>query len=91
MAMPVKEWRCGSVRVQMFSNEAAAERRGYPVFSFRVERRYKNKKGDWHSWPRLFKRDLLDLAELCHAVYRQLSVKERNPAHDKNDPPAEQC
>lgn len=90
MPRPVKEWRCGSVRVQMFSNETATERQGYPVFSFRVERRYKDKKGDWHSSPSLFKRDLLDLAELCHAAYQQLSVKEQNLADGKDEPEPEQ-
>lgn len=90
MSLPVMEWRCSSVRVQMFSNEAATERQGYPVFSFRVERRYKNQKGDWHSSPNFFKRDLLDLAELCHAAYQQLSVKERNLADNKHEPSPEQ-
>ena len=85
MAKPMSEWRSGSVRLQMFPQATATERQGYPVFTFRVERRYKDSKGDWHSSPNLFKRDLLDLAELCHAAYQQLSVKTRNPAENTNE------
>jgi hypothetical protein len=86
MSRPTKEWWCSSVHVQMFENDAATERRGYVVANFRMERRYTDQKGDWHSSPSFFKRDLLDLAELCHSVYRELSVKERDLTEDKGEP-----
>ena len=85
MSLPQEEWRCGSVQLQMYSDETATKRHGYPLAVFRTQRRYRDQKGDWHSSPRLFKRDLLDLAELCHAVYQQLSLKERSPAENKSE------
>jgi hypothetical protein len=50
MSRPVTEWQCGFVRMAMFANETATQRQGYPVFSFRVERRYKDQKNDWHQY-----------------------------------------
>ena len=51
---------------------------GYPVLNFRVERRCKTGKGDWHGSPSFFLRDLADLETLCRVAYEKLSVKERN-------------
>ena len=89
MSRPVMEWQCGSVRMAMFSSETATERQGYPVFTFRVERRYKNQKGDWHSSPNFSKRDLLDMAELCRAAYERLSVKELSRTENTTEPSPE--
>ena len=77
---PVIEMRSGSVRITAWESEEKKVNAHRPVVQFTVERRYCDQKGDWHSSPRFYKRDLLDLALLCHAVYEKFSVKERNPS-----------
>jgi len=43
------EWWSGSVRVTAWPDEKATEQKGYAVLTFKVERRFKNQKNDWHS------------------------------------------
>ena len=74
------EWWSGSIRITQWLDEKAIEQKGYAVQTFKIERRCRNLKGDWHSSYRFSKRDLLDLAELCRAVHERLSVRERNVA-----------
>jgi hypothetical protein len=83
---PVMELHCGAVRVTAWPSEKASERQGYPVLGFRIERRFKNQKNDWHSSQTFFKRDLLDLAVACRVAYERLSVKEWEPDKSGADP-----
>jgi len=76
---PIMEMHAGSVRVTGWENEAKTADGPRPVLQFTVERRYCDQKGDWHSSPRFYRRDLLELAALCQAVYAKLSIKERDP------------
>lgn len=76
---PIIEMYAGSIRVTGWENEQTTSSGRRPVLQFTVERRYCDQKGDWHSSPRFYRRDLLELAVLCQAVYEKFSVKERNP------------
>ena len=76
---PIMEMRSGSVRVTAWENEQKTADGRRPVVQFTVERRYCDQKGDWHSSPRFYRRDLLELAVLCQAMYAKLSIKERDP------------
>ena len=80
MSRPVMEWWSGSVRVTEWPDEKATEQKGYVVQTFKIERRCKNLKGDWHSSSVFFKRDLLDLVEVCRVIHERLSVRERSLA-----------
>lgn len=75
---PAREWYCGSVRLSAWEQERTSDGETYTCLSFKLERRYRNKKGDWHSSPWFFKRDLLDIETICHAAYESLSVRENS-------------
>ena len=76
---PAMEMYAGSVRVTGWENEQKTADGRRPVVQFTVERRYCDQKGDWHSSPRFYRRNLLELAVLCQAMYAKLSVNERDP------------
>ena len=79
---PIMEMYAGSVRVTAWENEQNTSKGRQPVVQFTAERRYCDQKGDWHSSPRFYRRDLLELAAVCQAMYAKLSIKEK----DRNSP-----
>ena len=76
---PIMEMYAGSVRVTAWENEQNTSTGRRPTLQFTAERRYCDKKGDWHSSPKFYRRDLIELASLCQAMYAKLSIKERDP------------
>lgn len=78
---PKIELRSGAVRLAIWEN-TKTNRNGeeYTAASGKIERCYRDEKGEWQSTSSLNQRDLLDVAALCRRAYEMLSIKERTPA-----------
>ena len=82
MTKPIKEFRAGSVRASIWENERENGDQKYTVHSVQVERRYKDKDGNWQSSTGFGKNDLPKLALVVQKAYEHLTMSERDPQEE---------
>jgi hypothetical protein len=58
---PAKVFRAGNVRAGIWSNRSQADGRSITRFSIRIEKRFRDVKGNWQSTSNLFPQDLAKL------------------------------
>jgi hypothetical protein len=84
MARPVVTVRRGGISVAIWENDRD-DGKG-KSYSAKIEKRYKDRSGEWQDSPYFFESDLLVVAELCRAAWHKIGA--RNAPPDKAAPPA---
>ena len=76
---PKKEFRAGSVRATLWENEREKNGQKFTVASVQIERRYRDKEGEWRSSASFGKTDLPLLQLVAAKAFEFLTVSERDP------------
>jgi hypothetical protein len=73
MARPIITVRRGGISVAIWENERD-DGKG-KSYSCKIEKRYRDKSGEWKDSPYLFESDLLVVAELCRAAWHKIGAQ----------------
>ena len=77
---PVREFRAGSVRANIWQDEIAGkDDEPFNVFSVRIEKRFKDAQGVWQSTNRFRRGELADLELVVFKAREFVSLVEKEP------------
>jgi len=80
---PVKRFRAGSVRANVWENEKQDETgEVFTVFNVKVDRSYMDAEGKWKSAEGFRARDLADLEMVLFKAREFVSLREEDPAKE---------
>lgn len=79
---PVKEFRMGSVRISLWENRVEQDGMAVARHSATLNKRYRDKEGQWRDTTTLFADDLLRVAMLAQQAAVWMDVKERDPTEE---------
>ena len=77
MAQPLKKFRAGQISCALWENEAKVDGRNVVMLKATIERRYKNKEGNWKS-SNSFGRNEIPLAIYCLQKAFDAIIEEQN-------------
>ena len=84
MPKPLKEFASGSVRATTWENEHEKGDQKFTTQTVSVERRYKDKNGDWNGTNGFRKNDLPNVEVVARKAFEFLTVRELNPNREKS-------
>jgi hypothetical protein len=74
---PIKEFRAGNVRAAVWRNELEQGGRTVVRHSVRVEKRFRNEKGEWQTTPYYFPEELPRLQLVAAKALEFVALRER--------------
>ena len=83
-AKPEKEFRAGTVRATIWENTIEKNGETFNIPGIQIERRYRDKDGEWKTTNSFQKNDLANLGIVVYEAQRYLALKERNPQEEQN-------